>query len=72
MQTPKEYAEELVLEMYNAQDEKLRWMPDAINCAKVAVTHLLRIASNERMKIGRNGLSDFEFCTETLTELNKM
>ena len=34
MQTPKEYAEELVLEMYNAQDEKLRWMPDALTALK--------------------------------------
>lgn len=66
MQTPKEYAEELVLEMYNAQDEKLRWMPDAINCAKVAVNKIIEYGSQLEPWLG------VEFYTEVLTELNKM
>jgi len=68
MQTPKEYAEELVLEMYNAQDDGLRWMPDAINCAKVAVRKILKEVP---MHVG-NLNPKWKFFTEVLNELNKM
>ena len=67
--TPKEYAEELVIEMYNAQDEKLRWMPDAVNCAKVAVRRIIKShVIWETCSLNQT----LNFYKKVLTELNKM
>ena len=58
-QSPKEKAVELVDKMLLAQDETLRWLPDAKQCALIAVDEM--IIQNGELYLNSLGEKTIEF-----------
>ena len=72
--TPKEKAELLIERMYNSQDERLRWTPDAKNAALIAVGEIesaLTEYGKEADEL-QNMDSEFRYWQSVKDELSKM
>lgn len=69
-QLPKEKAVELIEKMFLAQDETLRWLPDAKQCALIAVD----ISIEEIDNFNRHGGFQYriDYLNEVKTEIQKL